>query len=63
MVELVIWGDMEGKGSKGRGGRKQRIGEAAVGQTQKSWQRGWRKIIQKARRNGGVAGKWGQMEM
>lgn len=51
----VIW--------RGRGRRKQKIGEAAVGQTQKGWQRGWRENSSEGKKKwwcgGQMGSRWG----
>lgn len=62
LVELGIWGDVEGKAAGGgEVGESKGLEKQLLKRHRKAGREDGGKIILKARRNGGVVGKWGQM--
>lgn len=62
MVQLHIWGDVEGKGvGGGEVGESKGLEKQLWDRHRKASREDGGKNILKARRNGGVVGKWGQM--
>lgn len=61
-MELGIWGDVEGKGAeRGEVGESKGLDKQLWDRHGKAGRENAGKIILKARRNGGVEGKWGQI--
>lgn len=61
-MELGIWGDVEGKAARGgEVGESKGLEKQLLKRHRKAGREDGGKIILKARRNGGVVGKWGQM--